>query len=233
MTEENLLTQISSIADNQNSNNVQPEQIANSPEQVTQPQAEQLVHPSGNPANIKQMALRDLSIIKNLTKAGILNPIQGQHLANYILNKATEVLVKQPKTQPALQVQLPKTGGIEEFVKAQPDFFKQNARSQVLDYLKNSNTDFDLDGITQISKLIEAIENSAISGYLQKQAHEKSLNSENETAKLRLKANAQNQNSAEHTRRIFTREQIGKMSGAEFAKNEQAIMEQLRKGLIR
>ena len=85
----------------------------------------------------------------------------------------------------------------------------------------------------QISKLIEAIEESAINGYLQKLAHEKSLNDENETAKLRLKANAQNQNSTENSSRIFTREQIGKMSGAEFAKNEKAIMEQLRKGLIR
>ena len=56
---------------------------------------------------------------------------------------------------------------------------------------------------------------------------------DNEAAKQRLRANAQNPNAAENNARIFTREQIGKMSGAEFAKNERAIMEQLRKGLIR
>lgn len=81
--------------------------------------------------------------------------------------------------------------------------------------------------------MIEALEQGAVQGYLQKQAHAKSLNDENEAAKQRLRANAQNPNAAENNARIFTREQIGKMSGAEFAKNERAIMEQLRKGLIR
>ena len=82
-------------------------------------------------------------------------------------------------------------------------------------------------------KNVEKLEKSAIEKYLQQQAHEKSLNDENEAAKQRLQANAQNQMFTDDNSRIFTREQIGKMSGAEFAKNEQAIMEQLRKGLIR
>ncbi len=50
---------------------------------------------------------------------------------------------------------------------------------------------------------------------------------------MRLRANAQNANFDDTQTRVFTREQIGKMSGAEFAKYEKAIMEQLRKGLIR
>lgn len=233
MTEENLLTQIPSLTDNQNLTNMQAPHPTNQAIPTAQTPVTQNVNTSDKSANVKQMALRDLSIVQNLTKAGILNPTQGQHLANYILNKATEVLVNQSKPKVTEQTPTNPLFGIEEFVKAQPDFFKQNARPQVLEYLKKSNTNFDKDGIMQISKLIEALEESAINGYLQKQAHEKSLNDENESAKLRLKANAQNQNSTENTSRIFTREQIGKMSGAEFAKNEKAIMEQLRQGLIR
>ena len=123
--------------------------------------------------------------------------------------------------------------GIEDFLRENPDFFKQNGRNQVLDYLKNSNAIVDKHEILRISQLIEALEQSAVNGYLQNQAHAKSLNDENEAAKKKLRANAQNSNTADANARVFTREQIGKMNGAEFAKNERAIMEQLRKGLIR
>lgn len=183
-------------------------------------------------SQVNNIVLRDLTIIENLAKAGILNPVQGQHLANYILNKAQEVLVPITNTQATSTKYVP-ASGIEEFAKEKPEFFKDNARAQVLDYIKNSNAEIDKDGILQISKLVETLEDNAINKYLQKQAHEKSLNYENETAKQRLKANAQNQMPSENNTRIFTREQIGKMRGAEFAKNEKAIMEQARQGLIR
>ena len=68
---------------------------------------------------------------------------------------------------------------------------------------------------------------------MEKQKHEKALNNENESAKLRLRANAQNNTSDGLKNLVFTREQIGKMSGAEFARNEKTIMDQLRKGLIK
>jgi hypothetical protein len=48
-----------------------------------------------------------------------------------------------------------------------------------------------------------------------------------------LTANAQNKGFQDKNfSRTFTREQIGKMSGAEFAKYEPLIMEHLKKGLI-
>ena len=114
-----------------------------------------------------------------------------------------------------------------------PEFFNTEGRSEVLDYLKNSNVNVDKDEITQISKMVENIENNAIQRYLRKQAHEKVLLNENEAAKRKLTANAQNSSSTGNNARAFTREQIGRMSGAEFTKNEPIIMEQLRKGLIR
>ncbi len=114
-----------------------------------------------------------------------------------------------------------------------PDFFNRDGRLDVFDYLKSSNVDYDEDEISKISSLMEKLENSAIDRYLKEKEHEKALNSENESAKQRLRANAQNSVSDVGKNQAFTREQIGKMSGAEFAKYERAIMDQLKKGLIK
>lgn len=184
---------------------------------------------------IRQTLMRDINIVGSLMNSGILNPVQGQHLMNYILTKAQQVIGRQMQTTPQT-VPVPTGGivpGIEAFLRENPDFFNQNGRKQVLEYLKNSNAVVDKDEIMRISQMVEALEQSAIDGYLQKQAHEKSINDENKAAKEKLRANAQNSNAADANARVFTREQIGRMSSAEFARNEKAIMEQLRKGLIR
>ena len=93
--------------------------------------------------------------------------------------------------------------------------------------------DFDNDEIRKISALVEKIENSAVDRYLKQKAREKTMQEENEHAKQRLTSNAQNSGYSASGNKIFTREQIGKMSSAEFAKNEKLIMEQLRQGLIK
>lgn len=232
MNEKDILKQISSPAETQQP---QPNLNPNAIQALMQanPQtAAPMQNITGNADTVRQTAMRDLTILSNLIRSGAINPVQGQHLISYVLNKAQEVV----NNQGAAQIQ-PNPGGmingIADFEKENPDFFKLNGRGQVLDYLRNSNTTVDKDEVLQISKLIESLEKSAIDGYLQKQTHEKSLKDENQAAKEKLRANAQNSNAADSTTRVFTREQIGKMSGAEFAKNEKAIMEQLRKGLIR
>ena len=91
----------------------------------------------------------------------------------------------------------------------------------------------DKDEILRIASLVEALENSAIDKYLKKSAHDKSLNDENELAKRKLTAYAQNSPANSKNNRIFTREEIGKMSGEEFAKNEKLIMDQVKQGLIK
>ena len=58
------------------------------------------------------------------------------------------------------------------------------------------------------------------------------MQEENESAKQRLKSNAQNSGYTSSGNKVFTRGEIGKMSSEEFAKNEKLIMEQLRQGLI-
>lgn len=184
---------------------------------------------------IKQMAVNDLKTIKNLVQTGVMTQEQGQNLMNYVTQKAFEkyTLSQQNGQSP---VELTSSGGqIQSAVNGDipPEFFNKDGRIDVFDYLRNSNVSFDQDELSKISELVEKIENTAIERYLRELQHEKTLNSENESAKQRLRANAQNTVSDGLNNLVFTREQIGKMSGAEFAKHERAIMDQLKKGLIK
>lgn len=197
---------------------------------------------NANPEEIKQMAVNDLNTIKNLVQAGVMTQEQGQNLMNYVTQKAFEKYTlsqnnsQTPVTgqsistqiQPQMQPQMQLGQG-----SVTPEFFNRDGRIDVYDYLKNSNATFDEDELSKISALVEKIENTAIERYLRELQHEKTLSNENETAKQRLRANAQNSGSDGLNNLVFTREQIGKMSGAEFAKYERAIMDQVRKGLIK
>ena len=186
--------------------------------------------------SVKQMAVNDLKTIKNLVQSGVMTQEQGQNLMNYVTQKAFEkyTLYQQGQTpqgaqqRPVAQQQTQLQTNVST-----PDFFNQDGRIDVYDYLRNSNIALDQDELSKISALVEKIEKTAIEKYLRELQHEKTLNSENETAKQRLRANAQNSGSDGLKNLVFTREQIGKMSGAEFAKYESAIMDQLRKGLIK
>ena len=177
----------------------------------------------------KQMAIDELQKIQDYVQKGALTQDQGQNLMNYVTQKAFEKYTlsqQQPKQEEAQEK-------IKNAIDKLPEFFNRDGRIDVFDYLKNSNTDFDEDEISKISNLVEKIENSAVERYLRKKEHEMTLNNENESAKQRLRANAQNNVSDGVKNLVYTREQIGKMSGAEFAKHEHAIMDQLKKGLIR
>lgn len=173
----------------------------------------------------------DAAKLQNLVQRGILDATQGQVLMSKLAKKSFEInQLKQEMNEPVSNTNYQKA--ISDFEKENPDFFNQEGRLEVLDYLKKSNVIVDKDEINQISMMMEKLEQSAINRYLRQKAHEKALNDENEAAKRRLTANAQNSSSNGTTKKTFTREQIGRMSGAEFAKNERLIMEQLRKGLI-
>ncbi len=189
---------------------------------------------NNNAEAIKQMVVNDLKTIKNLVQTGVMTQEQGQNLMNYVTQKAFEKYTlsqQNGQTQSLVQPASQMTQQMQTDVP--PDFFNKDGRIEVYDYLRNSNTAFDEDELSKISTLVEKIENTAVERYLRELQHEKTLNSENETAKQRLRANAQNSVSDGLKNLVFTREQIGKMSGAEFAKHERAIMDQLKKGLIK
>lgn len=191
--------------------------------------------PANNQDYVKQIAANDLNKIQNLMKAGIITPAQGQSLVESVLKKAFNMMTQsgQNNVQPAQNQMQPQVAQDALSDEESMAFFNQDGRNLVLDYLKKSNVTVDKDEVSQICKLVEQIEKTAVEKYLKQAAHDKTLNDENEAAKTRLRANAQNAGVSTGKNKVFTREQIGKMSGAEFAKNERIIMEQLRKGLIR
>ncbi len=182
----------------------------------------------------------DVQRLELLMQQGVVNQAQGQYLLTQLGQKAQmlqsckQALPTQPVNtqtqipqQPTEKVQNP----WDLFNQENPGFFEQAGRGDVLNYLKS--LDVDKDEISKIAKLVEEVENSAIDSYLKKSAHEKSLNDENSAAKSKLTAYAQNAAQNGNANRIFTREDIGNMSGEEFAKNEKLIFEQAKQGLIK
>lgn len=187
---------------------------------------------------IEQALGKDVQRVRDLVQKGIITQKQGQYLMAQLVRKAQEINVyKTSGMQPSVQsMSVPPQSAqtqnpMELFNQERPGFFDGEGRTDVLNYIKGF--DMDKDEILRISQLVEKLENSAVDKYLKKSAYEKSLNDENSAAKGKLMAYAQNAPSDSNMNRIFTREDIGNMSGEEFTKNEKAIMEQLRQGLIK
>ena len=181
---------------------------------------------------VEKLVANDLAAIRALMAMGLVDREQGQNLMKQVIKNAyTDVTTQQHESALSGNTTT-STDEFAQFAALNPDFFNQAGRSDVLNYLKNSPVNFDKDELLQISKLIEALEQSAVERYLKKEEYGKTLNDENNIAKLRLTANAQSSNPSDNNR-VFTRAQIGKMSGDEFTKYEAAIMDQLRKGLIK
>lgn len=193
-------------------------------------------------SQIKTAIAQDFMKIQKLIQLGIINSNQGQNLKTQVLKKAFDKIVQTEKIKRNSTANLqhvPQNGAIEkqdvfeEFSKNNPEFFTSDGRKEVLDYLKSDDVILGKDELNKISNLIRTVEKTAIDRYLKKVTHEKTLRDANETAKQRLTANAQNSGFSSNLNKTFTREQIGKMSSAEFAKYEPIIMENLKKGLIK
>lgn len=201
------------------------------------------VNPQANPFEYKdifysleQQIGADVGHVKNLVQQGILTVKQGQYLMAQLSDKVKQISMYKDSLQnteigkPQESEELPKSA-MELFAQEHPGFFEENGRADVLNYIKG--LDMDKDEILQIAKLVENLEASAVENYLKKAAYEKSLNDENALAKSKLTSYAQSANSNNKMDRIFTRKQIGEMSGSEFVENEAAIMDQLKHGLIK
>lgn len=193
--------------------------------------------------NLLEKSLKqDFDKIQKLVKNGLINSKQGQNLKKEVLKKAFDKLVQTEKIKRNQanknQINYKNTAmdtnkNIEEFSQNNPNFFDSQGRKEVLNYLKSGNVSLGKDDINKISDIVRIIEKSAIDRFIQKAAHEKNLRTSNESAKQKLRANAQKTGFSGHFSRTFTREQIGNMSSEEFAKYEPAIMEALKRGLIK
>ncbi len=185
-----------------------------------------------NEQNLKSNLKQQADALQMLLNSGFVSPQQGQNLLNHIIRAALDENVQKMRNDET-KTNFDKNTAFKEFEKENPDFFNCDGRSEILNYLKSDEIQFDKDELSKISKIVEQVEKSAIERYLKKAAHEENLGKANFEAKQRLRANAQKSKSDEKNNVPFTREQIGKMSSAEFLKNEQKIMDQLKKGLIK
>ena len=183
----------------------------------------------------------EVSQVKNLVQQGIITQQQGHNLLAQLVGKAQQLnMYKNSQFMNAnnASVGLSPAPSMQQtpnpmdlFNQERPGFFDADGRGDVLNYIKGF--DMDKDEILRISQLVEGLENSAVDKYLKKSAYEKSLNDENALAKSKLTAYAQNAPADQNFNRIFTREEIGRMSGEEFTRNEKMIMDQLKNGLIK
>ncbi|MBO6256671.1 hypothetical protein J6N69_01365 [bacterium] len=186
------------------------------------------VTPQINYQNIVQQLL--LSLVANAQKEQLVQQLLNNKQIQQLTSTINETKVNQTNDA-ASQAQMPVENPFDIFNHEHPGFFEKSARGDVLNYIRNF--DMDKDEISKIAKMIETLENSAIDGYLKKSAHDKTLNDENAAAKSKLTSYAQNSAIDGNNNKVFTREEIGKMSGDEFVKNEKLIMEQVRQGLIK
>ncbi len=198
------------------------------------------VNPQMNPTagyvdiiqQLEQAIKSDAQKLEILMQQGTIDQSQGQYLMTQLARKYNEInmcknsfpSVNQPQPPVALNP-------MDLFNQENPGFFDKGTRGEVLNYIKD--LDMDKDEISKIAKIVEGLETSAVDGYLKKSAHEKSLNDENSAAKSKLTSYAQNAPADTNLGRVFTRADIGNMTGEEFAKNEKLIMEQVKQGLIK
>lgn len=220
--------------------------------QIGMPQLNGISSPAVNPQAAPNMGYTDafyqleqeigaqVQNIQNLVLQGRISQEVGRNLLTQLAQRAQQInMYKSAQGQADLQTSnvpnqapaLPQQNPMDLFHKERPGFFDTEGRGDVFEYLKGC--ELDKDEILRIAQLVEGLENSAVDKYLKKSKYEKSLNDENNIAKSKLTAYAQNTGSDNTLNRIFTREEIGKMSGEEFNQNEKMIMDQLKQGLIK
>lgn len=186
---------------------------------------------SSQKSPISEEFKKNLKNLQIVLTSGLINPQQGQNLLNHIIQEALNMNVQNMREDLTTQISYKENSN--GFTSSEAKFFDIAGRNEVINYLKSGNVSVDKDELSRIAKLVETIENSAVERYIQKVAHEQNLEKSNLQAKQKLQANAQNTKSECKNLAPFTREQIGKMTSAEFLKNEALIMSQLKKGLIK
>lgn len=186
---------------------------------------------SSQKSPISEEFKKNLKNLQIVLTSGLINPQQGQNLLNHIIQEALNMNVQNMREDSTTQISDKESSN--GFTSSEAKFFDIAGRNEVINYLKSGNVSVDKDELSRIAKLVETIENSAVERYIQKVAHEQNLEKSNLQAKQKLQANAQNTKSECKNLAPFTREQIGKMTSAEFLKNEALIMNQLKKGLIK
>ncbi len=114
---------------------------------------------------------------------------------------------------------------------SQSEFLK--ARKCLLDYLQNSGIELDEADLKNIEAVVLELEKNALARGGNTQNPLDRLNIDNEIAKERLITGSMRGSGVQKSpEKLFSREEIAKMSTAEFIKNEPVINYQLQNGLL-
>ena len=172
-----------------------------------------------------------------LMSAGIIDKKTGESMKNQMT----------ANFQTASKASAPQMGGNQSvsavsnpqkaFDISQSSFLK--TRECLLNYLKNLDIELDEEDLRAIEEVVLELEKAAISRQTKESGTNsaedalKILNQSNEIAKSRLMTDSLRGSSLKQTPdKTFTRDEIAKMSTAEFIKNEPVINYQLQNGLL-
>ncbi len=180
----------------------------------------------------KAALLDDLKKVDLLTSLGRLNQLQGTNLKEKIFQSAFGDAKKEPqKTQTSTEKKI--QDALLDFEKDNPDFFGSASRMLVKSYLQEGVSGISTDELSKIVDIVEKLEHEAILRFQQSKAQEKTALDENQQAKSKLESTAISApRSSGDVSRVFSRKEIAAMPTAEFIKNEAAIQDQIKKGLI-
>ncbi len=165
--------------------------------------------------------------IGNLTAFGIITPEAGRIMKfKYIARKMRNLFGnKGPENEDILEDKGDKKLNKDEFLKS---------REPLRAYLDELNFDGDKESLDKIFRLVLDLERLALAREDARKEQQKALGDINDQAKSKLQTPsataAPGVLADEH---VFSRAEISNMSDADFAQNEEVIMQQLAKGLIK
>ncbi len=162
-----------------------------------------------------------LKYVDTLVKAGIIDDNTGKSIKQ---NMTAEFSAQQALKTATGGLYAPQNAAqpVQPLNLADSEFLR--ARVCLLNYLKNLDISLSERDLKEIEAVVLELEKGAM---------QRQLANSNELAKERLITGALNGNSLKTVPgKTFTREEIAKMSTAEFIKNEPAINYQLQNGLI-
>lgn len=160
--------------------------------------------------------------IDNLAAFGLFNSEKAAQIKQNLMNE----MVKNKKT-----AQEPEMSALEEFLSENPEFFSN--RANLKNYLETVGVELDKEEFSKIAKLIEELENSAVNRFAQSSVYGDMLKEHNELAKNRLNTlSARGVGGSVDVNKVYTPDEIGKMSSREFKAKEALINEQMLKRLV-
>ena len=121
--------------------------------------------------NLRNNLKMQADALQSLLNSGFINPQQGQNLLNHIIRAALDENVQSMQADNP-KINFDKNAAFKEFEKENPDFFTQDGRSEIMNYLKSDEIQFDKDELSKIAKIVEQVEKSAVERYLKKAAHD-------------------------------------------------------------